>query len=58
LPQSTEEYHVLKKEVKQHVARFLVLDTDVKKEKMLTEYNWAWRQVQPLIDDFKTDAVR
>ncbi|KAJ7251219.1 hypothetical protein C8J57DRAFT_671073 [Mycena rebaudengoi] len=56
-PQSTEEYHVLKKEVKQHVACFLVLDADVKKEKMLTEYNWAWRQVQPLIDDFKTDAA-
>ncbi|KAJ7255367.1 hypothetical protein C8J57DRAFT_1136704, partial [Mycena rebaudengoi] len=56
-PQSTEEYHALKKEIKQRVARFLVLDTDVKREKMLSEFNWAWRQVQPLMDDFKTDAA-
>ena len=38
-------------DIQLRVARFLVSDKDTK-ERMLSQYGWAWRQVEPLEGDF------
>ncbi|THH17838.1 hypothetical protein EW146_g3044 [Bondarzewia mesenterica] len=55
-PQSVEEYRrIWNKDVQVRVARFLT-SNQPQQLKMLDEYNWAWSQVQPLINAFKSDA--
>jgi hypothetical protein len=47
-PVSIEDFRRKSKDIRHRAARFLVLDDDVRQEKMLTEFGWAWRQVGPL----------
>lgn len=56
-PTSSEEFHGKAKDIQLRAARFLVADA-VKQEKMMTEFNWAWRQVKPLKDDFIKDVSK
>ncbi|KAJ7698569.1 hypothetical protein B0H17DRAFT_1196677 [Mycena rosella] len=55
-PQSIEEYRSKPREMQQRIARFLLLETDDQREKMLTEFSWAWRQVTALRNEFQMDA--
>ncbi len=54
-PQSKEQFESKPNDVKIRVARFLVADP-VRQEKMLNDYQWAWRQVKPLMDIFTKDV--
>ncbi|KAJ6572109.1 hypothetical protein B0H19DRAFT_1132590 [Mycena capillaripes] len=54
-PQSIEEYRLKPKETQQRAARFLVLETDENREKMMSEFGWTWRLVTPLKDEFQTN---
>ncbi|KAJ6532765.1 hypothetical protein DFH09DRAFT_1182225 [Mycena vulgaris] len=55
-PQSIDEYRQKRKETQLRVARFLLLETDEQREKMMSEFNWGWRQVAPLKEDFQTNT--
>lgn len=57
-PQSVDDYRAKSKDTQHRVARFLSLESDAQREKMLTEFGWAWRQVVPLKDEFQTNTVR
>jgi len=54
-PQSKEDFKTKPNDVKIRAARFLCADR-AKQEKMLTDYQWAWRQVKPLQDVFAKDV--
>ncbi|PPQ85283.1 hypothetical protein CVT25_010056 [Psilocybe cyanescens] len=54
-PQSKEDFDSKPTETKLRAARFLVADP-ARQERLLNDYGWAWRQVQPLIDIFKKDV--
>ncbi|KAF8877909.1 hypothetical protein BD779DRAFT_1556259 [Infundibulicybe gibba] len=51
-PLNVAEFRSKTKDVQLRVARFLTSDTR-KQEKMLSEFGWAWRQVQPMKDELK-----
>ena len=50
-PTSFEDFKGKARDIQLRAARFLVAD-NAKQERMLSEFNWAWRQVQPLKDVF------
>ena len=54
-PISSDDFKGKAKDIQLRAARFLVADS-VKQEKMMSEFNWAWRQVQPLKDIFAKDV--
>ena len=54
-PSSFEDFKGKPRDIQLRAARFLVADVQ-KQEKMLSEFNWAWRQVQPLKDIFIKDV--
>lgn len=55
-PHSISQYQSLEDpSAKDRVARFLVAD-QAAKERMLTQFGWAWRQVQPLVTDFSLNV--
>lgn len=54
-PQSKEEFENKPKDMQIRVARFLVAEK-TQKEKLLAEFDWAWRQTEPLEKIFKTDV--
>ena len=54
-PSSFEDFKGKPRDIQLRAARFLVAD-NAKQEKMLSEFNWAWRQVQPLKDVFVKDV--
>ncbi|OBZ66415.1 hypothetical protein A0H81_13571 [Grifola frondosa] len=55
-PPSLDVYRAIQnKDVQVRVARFLMADTNTK-ERMLSEFNWAWRQVKPLEDEYEHNA--
>ena len=54
-PNSKEDFKTKSNDIKIRAARFLCAD-HAKQEKMLTEYQWAWRQVKPLQDVFAKDV--
>ncbi|KAJ6469435.1 hypothetical protein C8R45DRAFT_837457 [Mycena sanguinolenta] len=56
-PQSIQEYRLKPKDNQHRAARFLVLESDEQREKMLTEFGWAWRQVTPLKTEFEANEV-
>ena len=55
-PQSIAQYAALNDPAaKTRIARFLVADKATQ-ERMLTQFGWAWRQVQPLVGDFASNV--
>ncbi|KAJ7636905.1 hypothetical protein FB45DRAFT_907675 [Roridomyces roridus] len=52
-PPDVDEYHRLPREIQSKVARFLLLDSDEKKEAMLSEYSWIWSQTTALAGEFE-----
>ena len=55
-PRSVDEYRrTTSKDAQVRIARFLAAD-HAQQLKMLNEYNWVWRQVQPLLDVYKSDV--
>ncbi|KAF8799214.1 hypothetical protein BYT27DRAFT_7121448 [Phlegmacium glaucopus] len=54
-PISFDDFKGKAKDIQLRAARFLVADS-AKQEKMISEFNWAWRQVQPLKDIFAKDV--
>jgi len=54
-PQSKEEFEHKPKDMQTRVARFLAAEK-TQKEKLLAEFDWAWRQTEPLEKIFKTDV--
>ncbi|KAJ7669367.1 hypothetical protein DFH06DRAFT_1180747 [Mycena polygramma] len=54
-PQSIDEYRLKPKETQHRAARFLVLETDEQREKMMAEFNWTPRLVSPLKDELETN---
>jgi hypothetical protein len=54
-PTSFEDFKAKPRDIQLRAARFLVADIG-KQEKMFSEFNWAWRQVQPLKDVFTKDV--
>ena len=54
-PTSFEDFKGKPRDIQLRASRFLVADI-AKQEKMLSEFNWAWRQVQPLKDVFIKDV--
>ena len=54
-PQTKEEFENKPKDMQTRVARFLVAEK-AQKEKLLAEFDWAWRQTEPLEKIFKTDV--
>lgn len=56
-PSSIEDFQRKSKDVQHRAARFLVLDDDTRREKMLSEYGWAWRQVKPLLEEMSHNVM-
>ena len=56
-PINSDDFKGKAKDIQLRAARFLVADS-VKQEKMMSEFNWAWRQVQPLKDIFAKDVSK
>ncbi|KAJ7787904.1 hypothetical protein B0H14DRAFT_2398989, partial [Mycena olivaceomarginata] len=54
-PQSIEEYRQKPKDMQHRAARFLVLESDEEREKMLAAFDWTWSQVAPLKDEFQVN---
>lgn len=54
-PISPGDYHTKDDEMKSLVARFLLANSQ-DKERALDRNNWAWAQVEPLMDAFKSDV--
>lgn len=54
-PQTKEEFENKAKDLQIRVARFLAAEKP-QKEKLLAEFDWAWRQTEPLEKIFKTDV--
>jgi len=54
-PQSKGQFGSKPNDAKIRVARFLVADP-MRQEKMLGDFQWAWRQVKPLMDIFTKDV--
>ena len=54
-PQTKEEFENKTKDLQIRVARFLAAEKP-QKEKLLAEFDWAWRQTEPLEKIFKTDV--
>ncbi|KAF8622067.1 hypothetical protein AX15_007217 [Amanita polypyramis BW_CC] len=50
-PRNIADWRTKSKDVQLRVARFLTGDT-TKQDRMISEFGWAWRQVQPLKDDY------
>ncbi|KAJ3575775.1 hypothetical protein NP233_g873 [Leucocoprinus birnbaumii] len=55
-PMTLEEFHLKPRDIQIRVANFLSSD-DVKRERMMSEFGWAWRQVTPLIREFGTNSL-
>ncbi|KAH9921732.1 uncharacterized protein BXZ73DRAFT_51727 [Epithele typhae] len=53
-PQTIEEFGTLKHELQVRTAKFLVGD-DTIKERFRDQYGWAWRDVERLVNTFKSD---
>lgn len=57
-PQTPLQYHhITERDVQLRVARFLT-STTTEQEKMMDEFGWPYRAVQPLLSAFKTDVRR
>lgn len=56
-PQTIEEYRLKPKEIQHRAARFLVLETDEQREKMMSEFGWFSRLVNPLKAEFNASQV-
>ena len=56
-PISFEDFKRKATDIQLRAARFLVADM-TKQERMFSEFNWAWRQVQPLKDVFIKDVSK
>lgn len=54
-PHTKEEFENKAKDMQIRVARFLAAEK-AQKEKLLAEFDWAWRQTEPLEKIFKTDV--
>ncbi|TFK39556.1 hypothetical protein BDQ12DRAFT_698183 [Crucibulum laeve] len=50
-PMSADDFYTKQKDMQLRAARFLMAEK-TKQEKMLSEFGWAWRQVEPLKADF------
>ena len=55
-PLTKEEFAAKERGVRQRAVVFLTTTDMVGKEKMLSEYGWAWRQVKPLMEIFEKDV--
>ena len=52
-PADVAAYHsIASKDVQLRIARFLMIPDTASKERMLSEFNWAWRQVEPLQNEY------
>ncbi|KAG1841242.1 hypothetical protein DFJ58DRAFT_808899 [Suillus subalutaceus] len=57
-PQSIEEYHnIPERDIQLRIARFL-LRSSSEQEKMMGDYGWVWRAVNPLVSAFKANGSR
>ncbi|KAH0836504.1 hypothetical protein J3R83DRAFT_8142 [Lanmaoa asiatica] len=56
-PQTTQQYHqITERDVQLRVARFLTSST-TEQERMMDEFGWPYRAVQPLLSAYKTNLV-
>jgi hypothetical protein len=54
-PYSIEEYHnIPERDIQLRIARFLLCSTS-EQERMMHDYGWVWRAVNPLMSAFKTN---
>ncbi|KAG1817293.1 uncharacterized protein BJ212DRAFT_1352251 [Suillus subaureus] len=54
-PQNIEEYHnIPERDIQLRIARFLLRSTS-EREKMMDDYGWVWRAVNPLVSAFKAN---
>ncbi|KAI9062648.1 hypothetical protein FKP32DRAFT_1593308 [Trametes sanguinea] len=52
-PNNVDDFHAIRnKDVQLRIARFLVADESTK-DRMMGTFNWVWRQVAPLIEEYK-----
>lgn len=57
-PQTTQQYYqITERDVQLRVARFLTSST-TEQEKMMDEFGWPYRAVQPLLSAYKTNVGR
>ncbi|TFK75576.1 hypothetical protein BDN72DRAFT_757345 [Pluteus cervinus] len=54
-PTSSVDFQTKNKDMQLRVANFLTGD-EGKRDRMMSEFSWAWRQVKPLIDEFNEDV--
>ena len=55
-PLTKEEFATKGRDVGRRAVVFLTTTDTAAKEKMLSEYGWAWRQVRPLMEVFEKDV--
>ncbi|KAG6828974.1 hypothetical protein H0H87_012911 [Tephrocybe sp. NHM501043] len=55
-PRSIADYYSKSEQVQLRIARFLFVTDEIRKEKMLTEFGWASRQVKPLQEIYNKDV--
>lgn len=56
-PQTPQQYHhITERDVQLRVARFLSSSSTTEQEKMMDEYQWPSRAVQPLVSAYKTNV--
>jgi hypothetical protein len=55
-PPSAMEYHAIPTaDIRLRIAQFLVA-SEPRQEQMMSQFGWAWRQVQPLRDEYFKDV--
>ncbi|KXN87689.1 hypothetical protein AN958_08326 [Leucoagaricus sp. SymC.cos] len=54
-PLTLEEFHAKPRDIQIRVANFLNADS-ARKDRMMTEFNWAWRQVEGLVREFSSNV--
>lgn len=55
-PASLAEYRTIRsKDTQLRIARFLTADNTAR-DKMMDEFQWVWRQVKPLIDEYESNT--
>jgi hypothetical protein len=58
-PRTKEDFYTKSQDVQERVVKFLCLASNkdtVAQERMMSQYNWAWRQVEPLVKVFNEDV--
>ncbi|KAF9564927.1 hypothetical protein CPC08DRAFT_220429 [Agrocybe pediades] len=56
-PETIQEFDTKPRDYQLRIAMWLLADTEARREKYMSQYNWAWMQCTPLLEVFKKDLL-